>query len=358
LSVAPFARRLLDWFELHGRRHLPWQHPREPYRVWLSEVMLQQTQVATVIPYFLRFIERFPDMRALADAPLDDVLKHWAGLGYYARARNLHRTAQRIATEHAGEFPRTADALGALPGIGRSTAGAILAQAFGQRHAILDGNVRRVLARHAGIDGWPGHPAVQKRLWEVAEAHLPHEALPDYSQAIMDLGSLICTARKPACERCPVREDCVAHRMGRVAELPSAKPRRARPLRKSWLLLVESPDGAFLIQRRGPAGIWGGLWCLPVVDAAGNWNEYVDTLGFHIAGQRQLEPVRHAFTHFELELMPIHLRIESANALNEDAGSRWIKISDRDEWPGLPAPIRKLLTNPLPTPSCPESFTA
>ncbi|MGH8446294.1 MAG: A/G-specific adenine glycosylase, partial [Solimonas sp.] len=255
--MKPFAERLLAWFDVHGRHDLPWQHPRTPYRVWLSEIMLQQTQVATVIPYFARFLERFPDLRNLAAAPQDDVLALWAGLGYYARARNLHRCAQALVAEHGGEFPRNIEAVAELPGIGRSTAGAILAQAHGDRHAILDGNVRRVLARHAAIPGWPGQPTVQKQLWREAEARLPHERLADYTQALMDLGASVCTSRNPKCLLCPLAGDCQARIAGTVAQYPGAKPSRERPTREATLLLVEDAQGRLLLERRPPTGLWG-----------------------------------------------------------------------------------------------------
>ncbi|HVT35954.1 MAG TPA: A/G-specific adenine glycosylase, partial [Nevskiaceae bacterium] len=251
-----FSARLLAWFDQHGRHDLPWQHPREPYRVWLSEIMLQQTQVTTVMPYFERFLARFADVQALAAAPLDDVLALWSGLGYYARARNLHACAQTVVREHGGEFPRDIETMMALPGIGRSTAGAILAQAHGQRHAILDGNVRRVLSRHAAVPGWTGEPAVQKKLWAIAESLLPQARLPDYTQALMDLGATVCTARKPACDACPVRADCAARTQQRVAEFPAAKPKRARPQRRSLMLLIENARGEILFERRAAAGIW------------------------------------------------------------------------------------------------------
>ena len=228
LSVSDFATRLLDWFDEHGRKDLPWQHPKDAYRVWVSEVMLQQTQVQTVIPYFERFMARFPDVITLADAAQDDVLQHWSGLGYYARARNLHRAAQVIRDNHAGEFPRTLDEVIDLPGIGRSTAGAILSLAFGQRHTILDGNVKRVLARHQAVEGWPGRTAVAKQLWEIAEQYTPEENTAAYTQAIMDLGATLCTRSKPACERCPVATDCQALSLAVSYRTPGAQAEKGK----------------------------------------------------------------------------------------------------------------------------------
>ena len=342
--TAPFSQRLLAWFDQHGRHDLPWQTPRTPYRVWLAEIMLQQTQVAAVIPYFQRFVQRFPDVQSLAAAPADDVLQHWAGLGYYARARNLQRAAQLVVSEHGGEFPRELEAMTALPGVGRSTAAAVLAQAYGERHAILDGNVKRVLARHGAIEGWPGEPKVTSRLWALSESLLPRERLVDYTQAIMDLGATLCTARNPACGRCPVSADCKAHLQGTVAQFPAPRPKRERPLRHARLLLVENAVGELLFERRPPAGIWGGLWCLPVLEGeedAAEWLAREHGLVARVA--ETLEPISHGFTHFELELSPVRLRAAAgSNSLREQAPLRWINIA-ADALPGLPAPVAKLL---------------
>lgn len=329
--IAPtFAKPLLRWHTRHGRHDLPWQHPRTAYRVWVSEIMLQQTQVATVIPYYRRFLARFPDVSALARAPLDDVLARWSGLGYYARARNLHAAAQRIVARHDGEFPRTFDDVIALPGIGRSTAGAILAQAFGQRHAILDGNVRRVLARHAAVAGWPGTPRVAARLWREAEARLPHARLADYTQALMDLGATVCTPRAPRCGACPVAADCRAYLRNVVDRYPSRKPVRARPRRRAELLLVANRRGELLLERRPERGIWGGLWCPPLVHAPQR---------FRGAVVERLPVVRHAFSHFDLDLTPLRVqRLAPAAA----GAATWLKRADLPRY-GLPAPIRKLL---------------
>ena len=345
---ASFSQRLLRWFDAHGRHDLPWQEPRTPYRVWLAEIMLQQTQVAAVIPYFQRFVARFPDLAALAAAPADDVLQHWAGLGYYARARNLQRAAQLIMSQHGGEFPRDIEALKALPGIGRSTAGAILAQAYGQRHAILDGNVKRVLARHGAIGGWPGEPQVSKQLWALSESLLPRQRLTDYTQAIMDLGATLCTARKPACARCPVSADCQALQLDQVSEFPASRPKRERRQRQARLLLVENAAGEILFERRPPVGIWGGLWCLPMLESRADGDEDAagwlqQRHGLRAQPFAALPAISHGFTHFELELSPLRLRAEPAGeALGERSELRWINIA-ADELPGLPAPVSKLL---------------
>lgn len=331
--------------------------------MWLAEIMLQQTQVTTVIPYFERFLARFPDLRSLAQAPADDVLALWAGLGYYARARNLHRCAQLILERHDGKFPRDIETLNALPGIGRSTAGAILAQAFGQRHAILDGNVRRVLARHAAVAGWTGAPAVQKKLWALSEQMLPEARLADYTQAIMDLGATLCSARNPACGDCPVQQDCAARLQNQVADYPSPKPRRERPLRSSWMLMIENAEGHILCERRPPAGIWGGLWCLPMSNSELDWLQHCkERYGLQCTAPTALAPVRHGFTHFDLDILPLRLQVRRINApLGEDSQLAWIKLGSDSGKVGLPAPVRKLLSSPHLLPEhapCPEPSTA
>lgn len=340
---ADFAVRLLAWFDVHGRHDLPWQQPRSAYRVWLSEVMLQQTQVATVKPYFERFVARFPDFAALAAAPADEVMRLWAGLGYYARARNLHAAAQAVVARHGGEFPREFQAAQALPGIGRSTAGAILAQAFGQRHAILDGNVKRVLARWAGITGWPGEARVAAALWDCSERLLPTQRLADYTQALMDLGATLCTARRPRCGDCPLVADCVAHREARTAELPGAKPKagKARPQREAWLILAEDGEGRWLLEQRPGAGIWGGLWCPPVIDRGDDWVILLrERYGLSLESVREDTPIEHAFSHYDLRLHPLRgLAVPVVAGLRESLLVRWL----------LPASLaRGLLALPAP----------
>ena len=258
-----FAAYLIAWHEHHGRHDLPWQQRRTAYRVWVSEIMLQQTQVATVIPYYERFMLRFPDVGTLAAAPVDEVLHLWSGLGYYARARNLHRAAVCITQEHAGCFPRDFDAVARLPGIGRSTAGAILALSLGERFPILDGNVRRVLSRHFGVEGSPSDRAIQQKLWELSDDCTPTKHVDTYTQAVMDLGATVCVRRNPSCAACPVAATCVAHRSGRQHELPAPKPARTRRLRQVFMLAAVREDGGVLLERRPESGIWGGLWCLP-----------------------------------------------------------------------------------------------
>jgi A/G-specific adenine glycosylase len=347
--MSAFADTLLAWFDVSGRHELPWQHPRTPYRVWLSEVMLQQTQVRVVIPYFERFVAALPDVRALAAAPLDDVIALWAGLGYYARARNLHAAAIACVERHDGDLPRDLDALMALPGIGRSTAGAILSQAWGDRFPILDGNVKRVLARVHGIEGYPGLPVVEKQMWAIADAQLPTARMADYTQAQMDFGATLCTRADPACVVCPLQQSCVALRTGRVAELPTPKPGKPLPERRALMLWVEDAEGRVLMQRRPPTGIWGSLWSLPEHadhETARAW------FAEHIAGDydaaETLAPVAHGFTHYRLHIQPLRwrgTRPDAATRDNAGPASTDLRWTPRDALAalGLPAPVRKLL---------------
>ena len=339
-----FAAPLLAWFEANGRHDLPWQHPRSPYRVWLSEVMLQQTQVRVVVPYFERFVAALPTVAALAAAPLDDVLALWSGLGYYARARNLHAAARACATLHEGDLPRDFDALVALPGIGRSTAGAILAQAWGDRHAILDGNVKRVLARYHGLEGWPGQSTIEKQLWRFAEGHLPTDRLADYVQAQMDLGATLCTRHAPACGDCPLRPGCTAYAEGRTDELPTPKPGKALPTREALLLLLRDAKGRVLLQRRPPAGVWAQLWSLPEAAdtaAARDWFEAHAGAGFETA--EALETIPHVFSHYRFLMHPLRWNaVDAQLRIGDSDDLRWV---ERAELPrlGIPAPVRRLL---------------
>lgn len=345
--VPPLATRLLDWHGDCGRHDLPWQHPRSPYRVWLSEVMLQQTQVGTVIGYFQRFVDALPALPALAQAPLDQVLGLWSGLGYYSRARNLHRAAQLCVQQHEGELPRTLEALTALPGIGRSTAGAILAQAYGLRFPILDGNVRRVLARYHGIAEWPGLPVVEKQLWRLAESHLPETRLADYTQAQMDLGATVCTRGKPRCGECPLRADCAAHRTGLSQSIPAARPRKQSPVRGTCMLLLTDAEGRVLLERRPPTGVWAELWSLPEVPVETDPSEALQRLPVRAtAAPFALPGFRHTFSHYHLDVLPLLWRcVEHADSIGE-AARGWF-ASDELEGLGLPAPVRKLLEQQL-----------
>jgi A/G-specific adenine glycosylase len=303
-AQSPIAQPLLSWFDSAGRKDLPWQHDPTPYRVWVSEVMLQQTQVATVIPFYERFMARFPDVHALASAPIDEVLHLWTGLGYYARARNLHRTASVIVTEHGGHFPRTLEAMQSLPGIGRSTAGAILALSQGLRFPILDGNVKRVLARYFGVDGFPGEKEVEGQLWTLADACTPAERVAHYTQAIMDLGAIICVRSRPLCIACPLSPGCVAHRDGRQALLPTPRPKKVRPHRTAYAVMLLRPDRAVWLEQRPPKGIWGSLWTFPQFDAFDDARAYLSAFGIS-SEPKQLPAYAHAFTHFDLTLHPL-----------------------------------------------------
>ncbi len=342
-----FADRLLRWFDRHGRRDLPWQQDgphgrRDAYRVWLSEVMLQQTQVATVIPYFHRFVKALPTLGDLACADEDTVLALWSGLGYYRRARFLHQAAQRCVELHGGELPRDVDALRALPGIGRSTAGAILAQAHGMRFPILDGNVKRVLTRYHGIHGDPGQSAVEKKLWQSAESHTPDRRVADYTQAIMDLGATVCVRSQPRCGECPLQGDCVAHRDGLAAQLPTAKPGKRPPVRSTLMLILRDERGRILLERRGPQGVWSGLWSLPeAADPDVAWRLARQLA--QVDDARPLPAFTHVFSHYKLAVEP--LLFDRACAHPGVADSPLQRWCDRDGCAalGLPAPVRALL---------------
>ncbi len=340
-----FASRLLHWYDRNGRNDLPWQHPRTPYRVWLSEIMLQQTQVATVIAYFARFVAALPTLDALAAAQLDDVLALWSGLGYYSRARNLHRAARICIEKHGGELPREFDALVALPGIGRSTAGAILAQAWNLPFPILDGNVKRVLARMHGVRGWPGESATEKELWEFAAAHTPAQRVADYTQAIMDLGATVCTRAKPRCAECPVQDGCIALRDGLTAELPARRRARARPARSTVMLILRDISGRVLLERRAPTGVWAGLWSLP--EAADDQAAGSEIAARHDARLdielRALPAFSHDFTHFRLDIKPIEAVVD-AHAVADNENQRWLSVVEAAAL-GLPAPVRKLIAS-------------
>ncbi|MBA3033968.1 MAG: A/G-specific adenine glycosylase [Gammaproteobacteria bacterium] len=337
-----FAKRLIDWQASHGRRDLPWQQTTDPYRVWLSEIMLQQTQVATVIGYYTRFLERFPSLEALAAAPVEDVMVLWSGLGYYARARNLHACARTLVLQHGGLFPRDPAALARLPGIGRSTANAIAVFCFGARAPILDGNVKRLLCRYLGIAGFPGTPAVESRLWQDAAALLPAEQVAAYIQAQMDMGATICTRRQPRCPACPVGDRCVARNAQRVAELPTPRPRKVLPERTVTLLILRA-ENFVLLETRPPAGIWGGLLSLPELPVGSEAVDYcVRQLGVHVSAVAPAPTFSHGFTHFRLHIQPLHCVAEIQPRLAEPA-LRWVRMDELAQT-ALPAPIRAILT--------------
>lgn len=337
-----FAAALLRWFDLDGRRNLPWQRDKSPYRIWVAEIMLQQTQVGTVIPYFERFIERFPEVADLAAADLDSVLHLWSGLGYYARARNLAKAAAIVVERHDGTLPDSMQALQDLPGIGRSTAAAILAQAFNRHEAILDGNVKRVLARYYAVEGWPGERSVSDQLWEYAEELTPRKRVADYTQAIMDLGALLCTRRRPNCLACPVQTGCQANQQQNVEAYPVPKPRRKLPVRAVQMLVVQNDQGAVLLQRRPPVGLWGGLLSfpeLPLEENVGNWcRRHIG----RVNGLKTQPAFRHTFSHFRLQIHPVFARLKSLKAeVNED--SKWQWFQPGVSTAGLAAPVSALI---------------
>jgi A/G-specific adenine glycosylase len=365
-----FSSRLIRWQRQHGRHGLPWQGA-DAYRVWLSEIMLQQTQVATVLPYYQRFTAAFPTVAALAAASQEQVLARWSGLGYYARGRNLHRAAQLIVEKYHGEFPRQYEQILELPGIGRSTAAAICALAWHERRAILDGNVKRVLARHCGIEGSPGSKAVEAQLWQQAEALLPqshqsaqsskspltarervrervnigekantNSAISTYTQALMDLGATVCTRSKPKCGECPVRTDCNACQTDRVRELPTPRPRKAVPEKHTtFLLLLHGND--ILLEKRAPSGIWGGLWCPPQLEG-GQMTDYLQRSGVVINDRTELAEFTHTFTHFKLHITPVLLRVARKQMQVQQPGSAWLDMEEALQ-AAIPTPVRRVL---------------
>ena len=335
-----FSSCLILWQIQHGRHDLPWQDG-DAYRVWLSEIMLQQTQVATVIPYYRRFVASFPTITTLAAASEEQVLTHWSGLGYYARGRNLHRAAQIIAGQYGGEFPRRFDQILELPGIGRSTAAAICALAWHERRAILDGNVKRVLARYCGISGSPGEKEVEARLWQQAEALLPKSEVAVYTQALMDLGATVCIRSKPKCNDCPVRSNCVALQSGRVSELPTPRPRKAVPERNTtFLLLMSGRD--ILLEKRPSSGIWGGLWCPPQFDDEETAKDWFVRSGMEASHGERLETFSHTFTHFRLYITPLKIQLSRKPLRAAQPGSVWLDVEEA-LGAAIPTPVRSLL---------------
>jgi len=344
-----FSQQVLQWFDQHGRKDLPWQQGRSPYRVWISEIMLQQTQVATVIPYFERFMQHFPTLEKLATAELDEVLNLWSGLGYYARARNLHRTARIIQNDYQGIFPDNYEQVVTLPGIGRSTAGAILSLALNQHHPILDGNVKRVIARCFTIDGWPGNKKVADALWQHSEQLTPINRVADFNQAMMDLGAGVCTRSQPACITCPLNNSCKAYATGNQTNYPGRKPRKATPVREIQMLLLANHRGEILLQRRPPSGIWGGLLSLPEVPINNNSSEWcAKHLGLHIQEKECWPVLRHTFSHFHLDISPVIATLKSLNdCVMEDKNWVWYNRQLNESTVGisggLPAPVTRLL---------------
>ena len=354
--MSEFSTRIIAWQKQHGRHDLPWQGANA-YRVWLSEIMLQQTQVTTVIPYYQRFVTSFPTLSALAAASVDEVLAHWSGLGYYARGRNLHRAAQIIVQKHRGKFPQQFEQILALPGIGRSTAAAICALAWHERRAILDGNVKRVLARYCGIEGWTGNKKIEAQLWQQAELLLPspqvaglgegkagekNADIATYTQALMDMGATLCTRSKPKCLVCPMQSDCVASLTNRIAELPTPRLRKVVPERHSTFLLLMH-DNDILLEKRAPQGIWGGLWCLPQIEAGqGVVADYLLREGMEVSERIELDEFTHTFTHFKLHIVPLLLRVTFKPTRVQQAERAWLDVGKALNV-AIPTPVRSLL---------------
>lgn len=346
MSSSLFSQQVLSWYHQHGRKHLPWQQNITPYRVWVSEIMLQQTQVSTVIPYYERFMQRFPDIHSLAAANVDEVLHLWTGLGYYARGRNLHKCAQTIVNDFQGEFPRSAEQLSQLPGIGRSTAAAIASISMGIAAAILDGNVKRVLTRHFAIEGWPGKSAVEKYLWEIAEQLTPNTQTGEYTQAMMDLGATLCTRNKPQCEICPVQASCLGFKTGNPTQLPTSKPKTIKPIKKTTLLLIVTPDQQLFMQQQPAKGIWGGLWCPVQVESQEQAEQQLLKLfpGSQ-AHMSSLPSFRHTFSHYHLDIHPLVVRlVRFPNQIADTDKTQhcWYNLEQPPAL-GLPAPIKKLI---------------
>ncbi len=336
------ATKLLPWYKHHGRKDLPWQKSRDAYGVWVSEIMLQQTQVATVIPYYQRFMAKFPTIETLGQAQVDDVLSLWSGLGYYARARNLHKAAQIMVEKHNGYFPTDFDDVIALPGIGRSTAGAILAFSADQQWPILDGNVKRVLCRFYAIEGYPGRREVENRLWQIAEKNTPQKHVADYTQAIMDLGATVCVRKKPNCEVCPLKADCQARTLGIEQQLPTPKPKKLLPTREISMLLILNSKNQILLQRRPPAGIWGGLWSLPECQPNDDIKDYCkNSLSITVKSKNKLDLLKHSFSHYHLNIYPQVIQVARVTTLKEDSLA-WFEFEQINQL-GLPKPVKSLI---------------
>lgn len=342
MTPAQFNGAVLAWYDRHGRKDLPWQQAINPYRVWVSEIMLQQTQVSTVLGYFDRFMHALPTVKDLAEAAEDEVLHLWTGLGYYTRARNLQKTAQIVMREHGGEFPRDVEALSALPGIGRSTAGAIASLSMGLRAPILDGNVKRVLARYVAQEGYPGEPKVARQLWAVAERLLPEERVNHYTQAMMDLGATLCTRSKPSCLLCPLQSGCQAHLLGLEIRYPVAKPRKELPRKRTLMPLLANRDGAILLYRRPSSGLWGGLWSLPELDELAGLEVLAGQHALQLGKRRELAGLTHTFSHFQLAIEPWLVRVEAASPGVAEGDWLWYNLATPPRL-GLAAPVKKLL---------------
>ena len=337
-----FSNAVLNWYEQYGRKSLPWQIEKSPYHVWLSEVMLQQTQVATVIPYFKRFIKQFPKITDLAKAPIDDILHLWTGLGYYARARNLHKAAQVIADKFGGKFPTKFEDVIALPGVGRSTAGAILSLSQNQHYPILDGNVKRVLTRTFAIEGWPGNKNVENQLWQLSEQVTPKNEVAKFNQAMMDIGAMVCTRSKPKCTLCPLHQLCIAYKTDSWPQYPTKKPKKTIPEKTAYFLMLEH-DNMIWLEKRPPAGIWGGLYCLPQFASEQALTDWLDSHGIKTSKPKQLIAFRHTFSHFHLDIVPIYCEIKGNTKCLDESNGYWYKLKSENAKIGLATPIYNLL---------------
>ncbi len=346
--VNNFSTRVLQWYRQHGRHNLPWQKNKTLYRVWVAEVMLQQTQVAAVLPYYQRFMQAFPHLAVLAAADMDEVLSYWSGLGYYARARNMHTAAQRIVEQFDADFPHHYDDVIALPGIGPSTAAAILAQALNQPHAILDGNVKRVLARYHGIEGWPGLRQVEQQLWEKARLHTPAIQVADYTQAMMDMGAILCTRSSANCGQCPLNADCVALAENKVGNLPTKRPKKKRPVRQKCFLVIHHTENGLLMEKRPTSGIWGGLWSFPETELEENIIEVcLQRWGLTVQQIKNRPVFRHTFSHFHLDILPCHIQVKTPLAqISEAERFQWCLPDDER---AMATPVRSILNELLKT---------
>ena len=344
MSIDQFSSRLIAWQKIHGRHNLPWQNTQDPYAIWVSEIMLQQTQVTAVIGYYAKFMGRFPDIASLANATQEEVLQHWSGLGYYSRARNLHNAAQAIMDEHDGQFPQDFEQIQTLSGIGRSTAAAIASFAFQQNQTILDGNVKRVLARHYVIEGWTGTPKIEKQLWALAESLVPEQEMGAYTQGLMDLGATICTRSKPKCELCPLKSSCRALAENKTKELPTSKPKKTIPQKQTTMLLILDGNEV-LLEKRPPSGIWGGLWSLPEISMQDITSEVaLRRFGLDVEAEEPLESIQHVFTHFKLEILPQPLSVTNRPLQANMPNTIWLQIEDAIG-AALPTPVRNILLN-------------
>lgn len=337
-----FSRAVIRWYEQFGRKTLPWQIEKSPYHVWLSEVMLQQTQVATVIPYFKRFIAHFPKISDLANAPIDDVLHLWTGLGYYARARNLHKAAQIVNDKFKGIFPTRFDDVVALPGVGRSTAGAILSLSQNQHFAILDGNVKRVLTRYFAVEGWPGNKTIENKLWQLSEQVTPKHDVAKFNQAMMDIGATVCTRSKPKCNLCPLNVECIAYKTESWQQFPTKKPKSTLPEKTAYFLILEYQHAIWL-EKRPPSGIWGGLYCLPEFANQQALEDWLIQRGIKTTPPEQLISFRHTFSHFHLDIIPMKCIITNYKKCLDETNGYWYNLKTENAKIGLATPIYNLL---------------